>query len=181
MLEVGELYRSDTSHQLSLPNMTIGGGRGMRIVRGADTMQDSIESASREALTAFGNGNVFLEKYCSNYRLLIILDNNNPRFLTHPRHIEVQIIGDSSGNVVHLFERDCTIQRKHQKIIEIAPAIFLDPKIKKAILKSALAVARRARYGIVHYQTPVTSSLTFQKTPGLLSSSFKEMIFISLR
>ena len=70
------------------------------------------------------------------------------RFLTRPKHIEVQILGDADGNVVHLFERDCTLQRKHQKIIEISPAWSLDPIMKDKILKSALTLAARIKYGM---------------------------------
>lgn len=69
------------------------------------------------------------------------------RFLTRPKHIEVQVLGDAEGNVVHLFERDCTLQRKHQKIIEIAPAPSVDPRIKEEMLEAALTLARRASYG----------------------------------
>ena len=86
-----------------------GGGRGMRVVRDSNSLADSFERAKSEALSAFGDGTVFLE-----------------RFLTRPRHIEVQIIADSAGNVVHLFERDCSVQRRHQKVVEVAPAVNLD-------------------------------------------------------
>lgn len=89
-----------------------GGGRGMRVVRDASTLADSFERARSEALAAFGDGTVFLE-----------------RFLDKPRHIEVQLLGDNAGNVIHLFERDCSVQRRHQKVVEVAPAINLDVSI----------------------------------------------------
>ncbi|HEX3712629.1 MAG TPA: biotin carboxylase N-terminal domain-containing protein, partial [Trebonia sp.] len=82
-----------------------GGGRGMRIVAGAGDLAEAVASARREAAAAFGNGTVFLE-----------------RFVESPRHIEVQIVGDQAGTVVHLFERECSIQRRYQKIIEEAPS-----------------------------------------------------------
>ena len=82
-----------------------GGGRGMRIVRSADEVDEAFEGAQREALSAFGDGTVFIERY-----------------LEHPRHVEVQVIADTHGNTVALFERDCSIQRRHQKVIEEAPS-----------------------------------------------------------
>ncbi|UKZ77482.1 hypothetical protein TrVFT333_005204 [Trichoderma virens FT-333] len=82
-----------------------GGGRGMRVVRDAESLKESFERATSEAKTAFGNGTVFVE-----------------RFLDKPKHIEVQLLGDNHGNIVHLYERDCSVQRRHQKVVEIAPA-----------------------------------------------------------
>src|SRR5712691_7729276 len=93
-----------------------GGGRGMRVVESPADLASRFDEASREAAAAFGNGAVFLE-----------------RFIRRPRHIEVQILGDKHGNIVHLFERDCSVQRRHQKVVDVAPAIDLDPKIRKAI------------------------------------------------
>jgi pyruvate carboxylase len=86
-----------------------GGGRGMRVVRSVDDLEEGFTRAQSEALAAFGDGTVFVE-----------------RFLDRPRHIEVQIIGDGEGNVVHLYERDCSVQRRHQKVVEIAPAKHLE-------------------------------------------------------
>jgi pyruvate carboxylase len=86
-----------------------GGGRGMRVVRDIGSFADSFRSAQSEALSAFGDGTVFLE-----------------RFVDKPRHIEVQLLGDSHGNVVHFWERDCSVQRRHQKVVEVAPAVDLD-------------------------------------------------------
>ena len=95
-----------------------GGGRGMRVVRNAESLSDSFERAKSEALSAFGDGTVFLE-----------------RFLERPRHIEVQLLADSAGNVIHLFERDCSVQRRHQKVVEVAPEIELDVRNKVIILR----------------------------------------------
>nr|WP_315851279.1 pyruvate carboxylase [Urbifossiella limnaea] len=100
-----------------------GGGRGMRVVRSADKLKESVESAQREAGTAFGVPDVFLEK-----------------FVERAKHIEVQLIGDRHGGLVHLFERDCSIQRRHQKVVELAPAPNLPEKVRKEILDAALAV-----------------------------------------
>jgi pyruvate carboxylase len=82
-----------------------GGGRGMRVVREQASLEDSFQRATSEAKSAFGNGTVFVE-----------------RFLDKPKHIEVQLLGDNHGNIVHLYERDCSVQRRHQKVVELAPA-----------------------------------------------------------
>lgn len=101
----------------------------MRVVRNMSELKENFERASSEALSAFGNGALFIE-----------------RFIEHPRHIEVQILGDKDGNVVHLYERDCTVQRRHQKIIEIAPSPNLDPIVREKILNDALKIARHVGY-----------------------------------
>lgn len=106
-----------------------GGGRGMRVVREESTLKDSFERATSEALQAFGNGTVFVE-----------------RFLVKPKHIEVQLLGDSHGNVVHLYERDCSVQRRHQKIIELAPAKELPQDVRDNILKDAVKLAKSVNY-----------------------------------
>jgi pyruvate carboxylase len=102
-----------------------GGGRGMRVARAPEQLDEALDQARREAGTAFGIADVFLEKY-----------------VQRARHIEVQLVGDRHGHLVHLFERDCTLQRRHQKIVEIAPAPNLDPQTRQAILDAALAVGR---------------------------------------
>lgn len=106
-----------------------GGGRGMRIVRQESEMKQMYHSASSEALSAFNNPFVFIEKYLEN-----------------PRHIEVQIVADSHGNVIHLGERDCSVQRKHQKLLEEAPSAALDDQLRKKITDSAVALAKKAGY-----------------------------------
>jgi pyruvate carboxylase len=106
-----------------------GGGRGMRRVAEPADLRDSIEAASREAESAFGDGTVFLEQAVVN-----------------PRHIEVQILADSAGNVVHLYERDCSVQRRHQKVIEIAPAPNLDPELRERICTDAVNFAKAIGY-----------------------------------
>jgi pyruvate carboxylase len=102
-----------------------GGGRGMRVAASAEQLGPALEQAGREAGTAFGVPDVFLEKYVS-----------------RARHIEVQLLGDRHGNLVHLFDRDCSLQRRHQKIVEIAPAPNLDPAVRLRLLDAALAVGR---------------------------------------
>ena len=91
-----------------------GGGRGMRIVDNADDIIPAFESCQKEALNAFGNGDMFVEQY-----------------VQRPRHIEIQILADSKGNTIHLFERDCSVQLRNQKVMEIAPAPNLSKQTRK--------------------------------------------------
>lgn len=106
-----------------------GGGRGMRVVREQETLKDSFERAVSEAKSAFGNGTVFVE-----------------RFLDKPKHIEVQLLGDNHGNIVHLYERDCSVQRRHQKVVEIAPAKDLPVETRDNILNDAVRLAKSVGY-----------------------------------
>ncbi|KIU13600.1 pyruvate carboxylase [Mycolicibacterium llatzerense] len=106
-----------------------GGGRGMRRVADPADLREAIEAASREADSAFGDPTVFLEQAVVN-----------------PRHIEVQILADTHGNVMHLFERDCSVQRRHQKVIELAPAPNLDPALRERMCNDAVAFARQIGY-----------------------------------
>ncbi|HVN29735.1 MAG TPA: biotin carboxylase N-terminal domain-containing protein, partial [Candidatus Binataceae bacterium] len=106
-----------------------GGGRGMRAVAGADDMQAAFARCQSEALAAFGDGSVFIEK-----------------LLARPRHIEVQILGDGHGNIVHLYDRDCSVQLRNQKVIEIAPAPQLEAGLRRRILDDAIRLARAAEY-----------------------------------
>lgn len=124
-----------------------GGGRGMRIVHRKEDLAREFESARREAQKAFGNGDVFIEK-----------------FLADPKHIEVQVLADATGEVLHLFERDCSIQRRHQKIIEVAPARNLPQETKDALYQSAIAIAKSANYknaGTVEFLVDSTGSYYF--------------------
>jgi pyruvate carboxylase len=105
-----------------------GGGRGMRVAQSADKLDDALDQARREAGSAFGIPDVFLE-----------------RFVSRARHIEVQLLGDRHGNIVHLFERDCSVQRRHQKVVEIAPAPKLDTGLRQRILDAAIAIGKAVR------------------------------------
>jgi len=106
-----------------------GGGKGIRIVKSPDEMEEACASASREALNAFGNGEIYLEK-----------------FFTEARHIEFQILADTFGNTIHVLERECSIQRRHQKIIEETPASVLTPELRKKMGAAAVAAAKAAGY-----------------------------------
>jgi 3-methylcrotonyl-CoA carboxylase alpha subunit len=106
-----------------------GGGRGMRAVARPRDFLEAVRGAKREAKAAFGDDSVFLE-----------------RFIERPRHVEVQVIGDNRGNVVHLYERECSIQRRHQKVIEEAPSPALEPELREAMCSAAVRLAREAGY-----------------------------------
>jgi pyruvate carboxylase len=106
-----------------------GGGRGMRVVKDQDSFAQLFDRARSEALAAFGDGTVFLE-----------------RFIDHPRHIEVQLLADCYGNVVHLFERDCSVQRRHQKVVEMGPSLGLPEVLRQNILKDAVKLAKVVGY-----------------------------------
>ncbi|MFH1679480.1 MAG: acetyl-CoA carboxylase biotin carboxylase subunit [Candidatus Eisenbacteria bacterium] len=106
-----------------------GGGKGMRIVRAPEALGDAVEAARREARSAFGNDSVYLEK-----------------LIEKPRHVEFQVLGDRDGNVVHLFERECSIQRRHQKIVEESPSTALDPELRRRMGEAAVRVVRTAHY-----------------------------------
>ena len=106
-----------------------GGGRGMRIVRTEDELADAFEGAQRESQTAFGSGEIFLE-----------------RFIEKARHLEVQLLGDDHGGLVHLRERDCSVQRRHQKVVEIAPAPNLPDDVRAGVLDAAVSIGKEVNY-----------------------------------
>ncbi|MBE7519625.1 MAG: ATP-grasp domain-containing protein [Thermoflexaceae bacterium] len=106
-----------------------GGGKGMRIVRSTAELAEAVAGAQREALGAFGNGTVFLERY-----------------LEAPRHVEIQVLGDSHGNLIHCFERECSIQRRHQKIIEEAPSPAMTPELREQMGLAAVTAAQAIGY-----------------------------------
>nr|KAF6325391.1 pyruvate carboxylase [Myotis myotis] len=106
-----------------------GGGRGMRVVHSYEDLEENYTRAFSEALAAFGNGALFVEK-----------------FIERPRHIEVQILGDQYGNILHLYERDCSIQRRHQKVVEIAPAAHLDPQLRTRLTSDSVKLAKQVGY-----------------------------------
>ena len=106
-----------------------GGGKGMRIVEKAEDLDTQIKRAMSEARSAFGDGSVFIEKY-----------------VTKPRHIEIQIMADTHGNIIHLFERECSVQRRHQKVVEEAPSALLTPELRDKMGAAAIDVARSCGY-----------------------------------
>ena len=106
-----------------------GGGKGIRVALSVKDLKDAYDSAAAEAVANFGDGRLYMEKYIHN-----------------PRHIEVQILGDSLGNVVHLFERECSVQRRHQKLIEECPSAFVTPELREKMTSAAVALAKRVGY-----------------------------------
>lgn len=124
-----------------------GGGKGMRIVQKQEEMQEQMERAISEASASFGDGSVFIEKY-----------------LASPRHIEVQVLADQFGNVVHAFERECSIQRRHQKIVEETPSAIITPALREQICQAAVLVAKSCQYtstGTVEFLVDNTMNFYF--------------------
>ncbi|MCM3625458.1 pyruvate carboxylase [Brevibacillus borstelensis] len=128
-LQEALLFAKEHGYPIIIKGVSGGGGRGMRIVRSQDELQDALDRARSEARSAFGNAKVYLERYLEN-----------------PKHIEVQILGDAHGNIVHLFERDCSVQRRHQKVVEVAPSLSLDDALREEICQSALKLMKEAGY-----------------------------------
>jgi len=128
-LQEAMLFAREHGYPIIIKGVSGGGGRGMRIVRSQDELPEALDRARSEARSAFGNAHVYLEKY-----------------LEQPKHIEVQIIGDQHGNIVHLFERDCSIQRRHQKVVEVAPSLALDEELREKICGAALSLMKQAGY-----------------------------------
>lgn len=127
-LEGARSYAAEIGYPVMLKAVSGGGGRGMRVVHSAKDLGDAYDRASSEALAAFGAGGVYVEKY-----------------VDAPKHIEVQILGDEHGHLVHLYERDCSIQRRHQKVIEIAPAL-IDKAVRERICETAVQLMRHVSY-----------------------------------
>src|SRR3954447_12410680 len=128
-LESARAFADEVGYPVMIKASAGGGGRGMRVVRSAGELPELLERARSEARKAFGDDSVFLEK-----------------LVLHPKHIEVQILGDNYGNLVHLFERDCSVQRRHQKVVEYAPAWSLPQALRARLAADALKVARKVNY-----------------------------------
>ena len=125
----GERQAGKVGYPIILKAAKGGGGRGMRVVSRPNDFPVVFKDAQRESLLAFGSEDVFIERY-----------------VQRARHIEVQLLGDEHGNLVHLYERDCSVQRRHQKVVEIAPALALDEKVREGLLEAAVAIGREVGY-----------------------------------
>ncbi|RKD27066.1 pyruvate carboxylase [Ammoniphilus oxalaticus] len=128
-LQEAMLFANEHGYPIIVKASAGGGGRGMRIVRSQDELQEALTRARSEAASAFGNPQVYIEKYLEN-----------------PKHIEVQILADQYGHVAHLFERDCSIQRRHQKVVEVAPSVSLPSDLRNQINQAALQLMSAAGY-----------------------------------
>jgi len=128
-LETAHRVAAEIGYPILLKAVAGGGGKGMRMVPGANELPAAWRDAASEALNAFGDARVYIEKY-----------------LDRPRHIEMQIVGDSHGNVVYLGERECSVQRRHQKVVEEAPSPFMTPDLRRKMGEAAVLLAREARY-----------------------------------
>ena len=128
-VEEGKKIAIQTGFPILIKASAGGGGKGMRIVENIEEFEEQMKLAVSEATSAFGDGSVFIERYVAG-----------------PRHIEIQILGDSHGNIVYLFERECSIQRRHQKVIEEAPSSVLTPEIRKAMGECAVNVGKACNY-----------------------------------
>ncbi|MEQ9009039.1 MAG: biotin carboxylase N-terminal domain-containing protein, partial [Ekhidna sp.] len=132
VLENDEIAKSEAKrigYPVILKASAGGGGRGMRVVRNEKTLIKSFNEAKSEAGKAFGDDTIFLEKYVEN-----------------PKHIEVQILADGAGNIVHLYERDCSVQRRFQKVVEVAPSVGLKDETREKLYEYALRIAKQVNY-----------------------------------
>jgi acetyl-CoA carboxylase biotin carboxylase subunit len=128
-IEQAKVVANNIGYPILIKAAAGGGGKGMRIVDAEAALENQMERAISEALSAFGDGSVFIEKYVAS-----------------PRHIEFQILADNYGNVIHLFERECSIQRRHQKVVEEAPSCILNPELRKKMGDAAIKVAKSCDY-----------------------------------
>ncbi|MEG2295199.1 MAG: pyruvate carboxylase [Oscillospiraceae bacterium] len=140
-----------------------GGGRGMRIVKADEELATQFEDAKNESIRSFGDDQIFIEKY-----------------LFQPKHIEVQILGDAYGNIVHLYERDCSLQRRHQKVIEFAPSITLDSTTREQILEASVKLASHVKYknaGTLEFLVDGTNFYFIEMNPRIqVEHTISEMI-----
>ncbi len=128
-IETALAFAEECGYPVMLKAAAGGGGRGMRIVRSREEMPDQFASARSEAAKAFGVDDIFIEKY-----------------LERPKHIEVQVLGDNYGNVVHLYERDCSIQRRHQKVVEFTPSLTISEELRQKLCSDAIKIAKAVDY-----------------------------------
>ena len=146
-LKIALSEASTIGYPVMLKAASGGGGRGMRIIRNDDDLKNNFESAKSEAGNAFGDDTMFLEKY-----------------VEEPKHLEVQIVADNHGNIRHLYERDCSVQRRHQKVVEVAPSYNVSEKVKQSLYKYAIAIAEEVSYnnvGTVEFLVDKTDNVFF--------------------
>lgn len=124
-----EAFANENGYPIIIKAALGGGGRGMRIVRSREALKEAFNRAKSEAKAAFGNDEVYVELFVEN-----------------PKHIEIQILGDNDGNIVHLFERDCSVQRRHQKVVEVAPSVSISEELREQICNAAVDLMKKVGY-----------------------------------
>ena len=127
--EAAKQFAEEAGFPLMIKATSGGGGKGMRIVREESELEDAFHRAKSEAEKSFGNSEVYIERYIDN-----------------PKHIEVQVIGDELGNIIHLYERDCSVQRRHQKVVEVAPSVGLSNSLRERICEAAIQLMENIKY-----------------------------------
>lgn len=127
--EAAKQFSEEAGFPLMIKATSGGGGKGMRIVREESELEDAFHRAKSEAEKSFGNSEVYIERYIDN-----------------PKHIEVQVIGDELGNIIHLYERDCSVQRRHQKVVEVAPSVGLSNSLRERICEAAIQLMENIKY-----------------------------------
>lgn len=127
--EAAQSFANEAGYPLMIKATSGGGGKGMRIVHEESELEDAFHRAKSEAEKSFGNSEIYIERYIDN-----------------PKHIEVQVIGDEYGNLIHLYERDCSVQRRHQKVVEVAPSVGLSESLRKKICDAALQLMSHIKY-----------------------------------
>ena len=127
--EAAKQFAQEAGFPLMIKATSGGGGKGMRIVREESELEDAFHRAKSEAEKSFGNSEVYIERYIDN-----------------PKHIEVQVIGDELGNIIHLYERDCSVQRRHQKVVEVAPSVGLSNSLRERICEAAIQLMENIKY-----------------------------------
>ena len=151
--DAAKAFAKEAGFPLMIKATSGGGGKGMRIVREESELEDAFHRAKSEAQKSFGNSEVYIERYIDN-----------------PKHIEVQVIGDEYGNIVHLYERDCSVQRRHQKVVEVAPSVGLPDELRERICQSALQLMKNIKYvnaGTVEFLVSGDEFFFIEVNPGI--------------
>ena len=160
--EAAKQFAEEAGFPLMIKATSGGGGKGMRIVREESELEDAFHRAKSEAEKSFGNSEVYIERYIDN-----------------PKHIEVQVIGDELGNIIHLYERDCSVQRRHQKVVEVAPSVGLSNSLRERICEAAIQLMENIKYvnaGTVEFLVSGDEFFFIEVNPVQVEHTITEMI-----